>query len=136
MRPATLPIVRSVLWPAMLSVAPREACIASARGRQGSPTNLQALQEMVWSGEWAEHVAVIEQRSSDAPASDSGAAGFNLNTFLRWSHYNAERDETLRFDTDARGSAWLTGDFAGHCSGLSPLRRALCVAVLVGQTVK
>jgi len=96
----------------------------------------QALQEMVWSGEWAEHVAVIEQRTSDTLTSDDGAIGFNLNTFLRWSHYNAERDETLRFDTDARGSAWLSGDFAGHCSGLSPLRRALCVAVLVGQTIK
>ena len=37
----------------------------------------------------------------------------------------------LRF-ADAHGSSWLQGDFAGHCSGLSPLRRALCVAVLVG----
>mmetsp|Transcript_27679 Transcript_27679/g.70808 ORF Transcript_27679/g.70808 Transcript_27679/m.70808 type:complete len:258 (-) Transcript_27679:134-907(-) len=97
----------------------------------------QALQEMVWSAEWAPHVAVLDQREPSSRGSPLGGVGgdergFNLNTFLRWSHWNAEREETLRFDADAHGSGWLPGDFAGHCSGLSPLRRAMCVAVLVG----
>jgi len=60
---------------------------------------------------------------------------FNLNTFLRWTHYNAERNEQMRFEGDAHGSGWLRGDFAGHCSGLSPVRRALCVGVLLGSVV-
>ncbi len=90
----------------------------------------QALQEMVVSGEWAPRIAVLGQR--DAAPLAGEREPFNLNTFLRWSHWNAERSEQLRFDADAHGSSWLQGDFAGHCSGLSPLRRALCVAVLVG----
>ena len=94
----------------------------------------QALQEMVWSGEWQRQIAVLEQREEQGatlPAT-AGEHAFNLNTFLRWSHYNAERAEEARFEGDAHGSGWLQGDFAGHCSGMSPLRRALCVAVLVG----
>ena len=42
---------------------------------------------------------------------------------------------TVRFEGDRHGSGWRPGDFAGHCSGLSPLRRALCVAVLIGAVV-
>ena len=94
----------------------------------------QALQEMVWSGEWQRQIAVLDQRDSSAASAlhlVGGERAFNLNTFLRWSHYNAERAEEARFEGDAHGSGWLQGDFAGHCSGLSPLRRALCVAVLV-----
>ena len=63
------------------------------------------------------------------------SARWNLNTFLRWSHFNAERAEEMRYDMDAAGSGWLLGDFAGHCSGLSPVRRALCVAALLGAVV-
>ena len=74
--------------------------------------------------------------SSDAtPSAPSAVEGWNLNTFLRWSHYSAERDEMMRFDADRPGSGWVRGDFAGHCSGLSPARRALCVAVLLGAVV-
>ena len=67
-----------------------------------------------------------------------GSGPFNLNTFLRWSHVDTERDGvgTMRFDGDASGSAWRVGDFSGHCSGLSPLRRALCIAVLLGAVVR
>ena len=66
---------------------------------------------------------------------EAAAPAWNLNTFLRWSHYNAERDENMRFEGDRHGSGWRPGDFAGHCSGLSPLRRALCVAVLIGAVI-
>ena len=90
----------------------------------------QALQEMAGEEAWRSHIAVLAQRHDEHAAR---ANSFNLNTFLRWSHYNAERDESLRFDADAHGSGWLRGDFAGHCSGLSRLRRALCVAVLMGS---
>jgi hypothetical protein len=97
----------------------------------------QALQEMASEDEWRKHIAVLTQREQPAPTSVGAARtrldDFNLNTFLRWSHYNAERAESLRFDADAHGSGWLRGDFAGHCAGLSPLRRALCVAVLMGS---
>jgi hypothetical protein len=37
----------------------------------------------------------------------------------------------MRFDADAAGSGWRVGDFVGHCSGLSPVRRALCLGVLL-----
>ena len=72
-------------------------------------------------------------------ATSEGAAPeplFNLNTFLRWSHYNAERRSYLRFDTDRHGSGWVKGDFAGHCSGLSSVRRALCTAVLLSSVLR
>jgi len=104
----------------------------------------QALQEMAAEQAWRSHIAVLAQRHDAHELNAPVGAGhtreersreerFNLNTFLRWSHYHAERDESLRFDADAHGSGWLRGDFAGHCSGLSPLRRALCVAVLMGS---
>ena len=60
-----------------------------------------------------------------------------MNTFLRWSHFDAEGavGTSRRFESDEFGTAWRPGDFAGHCSGLSPLRRALCVAVLIGFVI-
>ena len=64
-----------------------------------------------------------------------GSGRWNLNTFLRWSHYDVDREEELRYDGDAAGSGWVRGDFAGHCSGLSPVRRALCVAALLASVV-
>ena len=121
----------------------------------------QALQEMLAStAYWRARVAVLEQREEDPEAdrlrgggaverparlleqhagrggySRGGSARWNLNTFLRWSHFNAERAEEMRYDMDAAGSGWLLGDFPGHCSGLSPVRRALCVAALLGAVV-
>ena len=86
----------------------------------------QALQEMLDEPRWRRSIAVLTQRAEEA---------FNLNTFLRWSHYNAERQANLQFENDAHGSGWVRGDFAGHCSGLSSVRRALCVAVLLGAVV-
>ena len=112
---------------------------------------------------WRMRVGLLEQRSSDGPskrhvaalpyatssyssaaaaseaassANGGAASAWNLNTFLRWSHFHAERKEDMRFELDAVGSGWQVRDFAGHCSGLSPVRRALCVAVLLRATVK
>ena len=115
----------------------------------------QALQEMLESSSyWRQRVGILEQRDmktrGDAPSADAlagklveGGEGrpvprqprWNLNTFLRWSHYHSERSEQMRFDMDAVGSSWQVGDFAGHCSGLSPVRRSLCLSVLLGATV-
>lgn len=57
--------------------------------------------------------------------------GFNLNTFLRWSHFDGSRDQLQIYDHDSSGSQWRRGDFAGHCTGLSYLRRGLCVRTLL-----
>mmetsp|Transcript_3568 Transcript_3568/g.9988 ORF Transcript_3568/g.9988 Transcript_3568/m.9988 type:complete len:409 (+) Transcript_3568:72-1298(+) len=86
----------------------------------------QALEEMLQSGEWASEIGVLEQRAPGA---------WNLNTFLRWSHYDAEREADRRYEEDSRAGAWAHGDFAGHCSGLSQLRRAMCMGALLGNVV-
>lgn len=115
----------------------------------------QALQEMLQDDDaphWRQRVAVLVQRAAEPSPSPSAAARggsvehrerrggraglFNLNTFLRWSHADVQRAEMMRFDADDRDSAWVEGDFAGHCSGLSPLRRVLCVAVLLEAVVR
>ena len=75
------------------------------------------------------------ERARDGSSGGGPSGGWNLNTFLRWSHYHAERQEELRYDADAAGSGWSRGDFVGHCSGLSPVRRAICVAALLGAVV-
>jgi len=136
--------------------AEREDGVSLARDSQSVCLHeQQALQEMVeGSSYWRTRVGLLEQRSSSdgpkrhvalpydahpSPAAASEAsngADFNLNTFLRWSHFHAERKEDMRFELDAAGSGWQMHDFAGHCSGLSPVRRALCVAVLLRATVK
>jgi len=139
------------------ATAPRDDGISLAFDTQASCLHeQQALQEMLKEPYWRTRVGVLAQRV-DAERDDTAAAAatsgaqvatspeaevavvqqpsFNLNTFLRWSHYNAERDSHLRFDGDAYGSGWVRGDFAGHCSGLSSVRRALCVAVLLGSVV-
>ena len=43
----------------------------------------QALQEMVWSGDWQHHIAVTEQRGGAQEG--LGGGGFNLNTVTRQS---------------------------------------------------
>ena len=113
----------------------------------------QALQEMLAESHWRALVTVLPQRSQADRAAEArhssisqvNAAAkvvaatqpsFNLNTFLRWSHFDSERDQQMRFDADAFGSGWVRGDFAGHCSGLSSLRRALCVAVLLSSVIE
>jgi hypothetical protein len=121
----------------------------------------QALEEMLGEPYWRTRIGVLAQRDHEHTptmavaaatgtaravqsaarddATSEGAAPqllFNLNTFLRWSHYNAERRSYLRFDTDRHGSGWVKGDFAGHCSGLSSVRRALCTAVLLSSVVR
>ena len=121
----------------------------------------QALEEMLSEPYWRTRIGVIAQRDHEHTprmavaaatgtaravhpdarddATSEGAAPeplFNLNTFLRWSHYNAERRSYLRFDTDRHGSGWVKGDFAGHCSGLSSVRRALCTAVLLSSVLR
>jgi len=86
----------------------------------------QALAEMRddgWPG-----IAVLRQRA-DAHAHDH--SGFNLNTFLRWSHYDAGRMETLDFTDDPAHTMWRDGDFVGHCSGLAPERRGVCLGMLL-----
>ena len=103
----------------------------------------QALQEMLEQPEWRAKVAVLDQRDElegrriggELQADGATSTPFNMNTFLRWSHHNAERDAEMRFDGDAYGSRWRRGDFAGHCSGLSPVRRSLCVSVLLDAVV-
>ena len=109
----------------------------------------QALQEMVLgSSYWRRRIAILEQRDvrnaaaqtagllpSPAAAYQQSTGRWNLNTFLRWSHYSSERLEHMRFDNDAFGSRWRVGDFAGHCSGLSPLRRSLCLSLLLNSTI-
>lgn len=61
--------------------------------------------------------------------------GFNLNTFLRWSHFDGSRDQLQIYDHDSSDSQWRRGDFAGHCTGLSYLRRGLCVRTLLASVV-
>jgi len=104
----------------------------------------QALEEMLREPRWRTRISVLAQRSAADDAAQAAVPmppatvrqpAFNLNTFLRWSHYDSERGSHLRFDRDAPGSSWVRGDFAGHCSGLSSVRRALCVAVLLGSVV-
>jgi hypothetical protein len=80
----------------------------------------QALEEMVADG-WA-GVAVLPQRDR---------SGFNLNTFLRWSHFAP--DGSQRHFDDPQAAQWRPGDAVGHCSGLSPARRGLCLAVLLAE---
>ena len=122
---------------------------------RGALHEQQALQEMLQeSSYWRQRVGILAQRDMQrggAPG-DTAADGeafaahgghksmataprWNLNTFLRWSHYHSERSEQMRFDMDAAGSSWQMGDFAGHCSGLSPVRRSLCLSVLLGATM-
>lgn len=84
----------------------------------------QALAEMMEDG-WP-GIAVLAQRS---PA-------FNLNTFLRWSHYDAKRGQDLHFHDDKLETMWRDGDFIGHCSGLSAERRSLCVAMLLSAAAR
>lgn len=95
---------------------------------------------------WRTRVAVLAQRAdvsgvnagttmATSSATSSAGPQWNLNTFLRWSHYHPERHEEMRFDGDVGGSRWLAGDFAGHCSGLNPVRRALCIAGLLGAVM-
>ncbi len=61
--------------------------------------------------------------------------GFNLNTFLRWSHFDGARDQLQIYDHDSTASQWRRGDFAGHCTGLSYLRRGLCVRTLLTSVI-
>ena len=114
-------VARDDLGGLSLATAPQSACLHEQ----------QALEEMLQLPDWRSHVTILEQRAEV----EAAAPAWNLNTFLRWSHYNAERDENMRFEGDRHGSGWRPGDFAGHCSGLSPLRRALCVAVLIGAVI-
>jgi len=116
--------------------SPRDDGLSLAHDPQsrGCLHEQQALQEMIaHSAHWRARVAVLDQREQNDAGGE--AVFWNLNTFLRWSHYDAERAEQLRYDADAAGSGWTHGDFAGHCSGLSPVRRALCVASLLGAVV-
>ena len=63
------------------------------------------------------------------------AGGFNLNTFLRWSHYDSSRKQLQRYDGDRPSGLWRYGDFAGHCTGLSHVRRGLCARGLLDSVV-
>lgn len=74
-------------------------------------------------------IEVLPQRA------DGDAAGFNLNTFLRWSHFDGTRDQLQIYDQDTAASQWRHGDFAGHCTGLSYLRRGLCVRTLLASVI-
>ena len=132
------------------ATAPRDDGVSLAFDPQsrGCLHEQQALQEMLESSAyWRARVAVLEQREdADADADarthpdadetrvGEGTSRWNLNTFLRWTH-RAEDGRTLRYDADAAGSAWQGGDFSGHCSGLSPVRRALCVAALLAAVI-
>lgn len=97
----------------------------------------QALAEMKAEG-WP-GIAVLKQRVQHSPAAVPGSSrgsgfranGFNLNTFLRWSHYDARREETLWFRDDPEETMWREGDFLGHCSGLAAERRGVCLAMLL-----
>ena len=73
-------------------------------------------------------IAVLPQRAATPDQ-------FNLNTFLRWSHLDRDRGLDQQFVHDSRGSQWRHGDFAGHCTGLSYLRRGLCVRTLLSSVV-
>jgi hypothetical protein len=79
----------------------------------------------------ASHAETVEARGrvrDAAAAKDAAAAGsvitvlaqrtssFNLNTFLRWSHFDPVRGLFLRYDADRSSSKWRRGDFAGHCT--------------------
>ena len=129
------------------------ASLATDPQSRGVLHEQQALQEMLAESHWRALVTVLPQRSQADRAAEArhssisqvNAAAkvvaatqpsFNLNTFLRWSHFDSERDQQMRFDADAFGSGWVRGDFAGHCSGLSSLRRALCVAVLLSSVIE
>ena len=61
---------------------------------------------------------------------------FNMNTFLRWNHFNKERQTQLRYDGDRPWSKWRVGDFAGHCTGLSHLRRGVCIRALLASVIR
>jgi len=74
-------------------------------------------------------IEVLPQRGYDE------MEGFNLNTFLRWSHFDGSRDQLQVYDHDSSASQWRRGDFAGHCTGLSYLRRGLCVRTLLASVV-
>ena len=115
--------------------AERDDGLVLARSSQGEGClhEQQALQEMLSLAHWRARVAILEQREDGGGT--NAEERFDLNTFLRWSHFDGERQEELRYDMDAAGSAWRRTDFAGHCSGLSPVRRALCVAALLGAVV-
>jgi len=68
-------------------------------------------------------IIVIEQRD--------GASGLNLNTFLRWSHFDWDRHVQQRYESDPPSTRWKPGDFLGHCTGLSSVRRSMCIALLL-----
>ena len=146
----------------------------------------QALQEML--AERVPGIAAVRQRQESA---DQGPAdprleprpSFNLNTFLRWSHYDDERGLAQRFTDDGlwcvaphhtstcpragtwghvpilhrfeprlrygsreltplhdcvtvHRTKWRPGDFAGHCSGMSRVRRGICVHALLNAVQK
>jgi len=101
----------------------------------------QALQEML--AERVPGIAAVRQRQESA---DQGPAdprlephsrpSFNLNTFLRWSHYDDERGLAQRFTDDGLWTKWRPGDFAGHCSGMSRVRRGICVHALLNAVQK
>lgn len=74
-------------------------------------------------------IEVLPQRG------DEVVERFNLNTFLRWSHFDGSRDQLQIYDHDSSASQWRRGDFAGHCTGLSYLRRGLCVRTLLASVV-
>jgi hypothetical protein len=93
----------------------------------------EALQEMYLEG--YPGIAVINQRNQDAGEGERSEQGFNLNTFLRWSHFNSKRQLHQRFPDDSTGSKWGHGDFTGHCSGMSTVRRAVCVSSLLASVV-
>jgi len=121
------------------ATAPRDDGVSLAIDSQAHCLHeQQALQEMRdEEPRWRRSIAIVEQRTEEGREEHSAQqkSTFNLNTFLRWSHFNAERSSWLNFGHDAVGSSWVRGDFAGHCSGLSSVRRALCVAVLLGSVV-
>jgi hypothetical protein len=91
----------------------------------------EALEEMYHEG--YEGIAVIRQRSEERLGTEG--QHFNLNTFLRWSHFNSKRQLHQRFPDDSADSKWRKGDFIGHCSGLSQVRRAMCVSALLASVV-
>jgi len=91
----------------------------------------QALAEMRAEG-WP-GIAVLRQRA-DALRHDH--SGFNLNTFLRWSHYDPKRMETLDFRDDPEHTMWRSGDFVGHCSGLAAERRGVCLGMLLDAAAR
>ena len=133
--------VLSEMWRRATAVREDGLSLAHDAQSAGCLHEQQALQEMLRddSNYWRSKVAVLQQRTAAEEESQQlsqySEPAWNLNTFLRWSHFHAERKEEMRYDGDASSSRWSRGDFVGHCSGLSPVRRALCVAALLGAVV-